>query len=259
MKNVKIVSYNLRAVWNGDGINAFMFRAGMIFDKIMKEMPDVLAFQEMTEKHLVLLERMFPEYRFCGQFRSKHFGGEGLFTAVRKDAWDVIAYETFWISPTPYVAGSRFEDQSDCPRICVVTQIRHKETGKMLRLYNIHLDHISDYARIEGIHCVMEKLEEYNGRLQLPSMILGDYNAYPDSETIRYCNDYQTPRLYDVTAEIPVTFHDYGKRGVKIDYIYVTEELRDAMVVSGIWDNESCGIYLSDHYPVWTDFDLDKI
>ncbi len=255
----KIVSFNLRCVWYGDGINAFMFRAGMIFDKIMKEMPDVLAFQEMSEKHLDLLKRMLPEYEFYGQFRSKNYAGEGLFTAVRKDAWNVIAYETFWISPTPYVAGSRFEDQSDCPRICVVTQIRHRETGKMLRLYNIHLDHISDTARIEGIQCVFEKMEEFNGKLSLPSVVLGDYNAYPDSETICFCNDYQSPRMFDVTKDIPVTFHDFGKRGIKIDYIYVTERLKNAFIGADIWDTEREGIYLSDHYPVWVDIDLDKI
>ena len=257
MSTVKIVSFNLRCVWKGDGINAFIFRAGMIYDKIMREMPDVLAFQEMSVDHLKLLQRMLPEYDFCGQFRSKNYTGEGLFTAMRKDAWDVIAYEAFWISPTPYVAGSRFEDQSDCPRICVVTQIRHRKTGKMLRLYNIHLDHISDVARIKGIRCVFEKMEEFNGKLPLPSLVLGDYNAYPDSETIRFCNDYKTPAMFDVTKEIPLTFHDYGKRGVKIDYIYVTEELKHAFLASDIWADEREGIYLSDHYPVWAEFELD--
>lgn len=259
MANMKIVSFNLRCVWQGDGINAFVFRAGMIYDKIMKEMPEVLAFQEASAKHIELLKRMLPEYTFCGQLRSKNYTGEGLYTAVRKDAIDMIAYETFWISPTPYVAGSRFENQSDCPRICVVSQIRHKETGKMLRLYNIHLDHISDLARIEGIKCVFEKMEEWNKKLPLPSVVLGDYNAHPDSETIRFCNEYETPRMFDATKEVPVTFHDFGKQGIKIDYIYVTEELKRAFTASGIWDTEIEGIYLSDHYPVWSEFEIDKL
>ena len=254
MSIMKIVSFNLRCVWKGDGINAFIFRAGMIYDKIIREMPDVLAFQEMSVDHLKLLRRMLPEYDFCGQFRSKNYTGEGLFTAIRKDAWDVIANETFWLSPTPYVAGSRYEDQSECPRICVVTQIRHKKTGKMIRLYNIHLDHISDMARIKGIRCVFEKMEEWNGKLPLPSLVLGDYNAYPDSETIRFCDDYKTPAMFDVTKEIPVTFHDYGRCGVKIDYIYVTEDLKRAFLASDIWADEKEGIYLSDHYPVWAEF-----
>ena len=59
------------------------------------------------------------------------------------------------------------------------------------------------------------------------------------------------------TKEIPSTFHDYGKRGVKIDYIYVTEELKHAFLASDIWADEREGIYLSDHYPVWAEFELD--
>lgn len=259
MSTVKIVSFNLRCVWKGDGVNAFIFRAGMVYDKIMREMPDVIAFQEMTANHLELLKRMLPEYVFCGQFRSENYAGEGLFTAVRKDAWAVIAYETFWISPTPYVAGSRFEDQSDCPRICVVTQIRNRNTGKMLRLYNIHLDHISDAARIKGIRCVFEKMEEFNGKLPLPSVVLGDYNATADSDTIRFCNDYKTPAMYDVTDKIPATFHDYGKCAAKIDYIYVTEELKRAFLASSVWADEREGVYLSDHYPVWAAFESDAL
>ena len=259
MSTFKVVSFNLRCVWIGDGINSFIFRAGMIYDKIMREMPDVLAFQEMSADHLKLLQRMLPEYDFYGQFRDKDYTGEGLFTAVRRDLCDVVGYETFWISPTPYVPGSRFEDQSECPRICVVAQIRHKKTGKMLRLYNIHLDHISDVARIKGIRCVFEKMEEFNGKLSLPSIILGDYNAYPDSETIRFCNEYSTPFMFDVTKEIPVTFHDYGKCGVKIDYIYVTEELKRAFLASDIWPDERKGIYLSDHYPVWAEFSTEAL
>ena len=225
----------------------------------MREMPEVLAFQEASAKHIELLKRMLPEYTFCGQLRSKNYTGEGLYTAVRKDAVDVIGYETFWISPTPYVAGSRFENQSDCPRICVVSQIRHKETGKMLRLNNIHLDHISDAARIEGIKCVMAKVKEFNAKLPLPSMIMGDYNALPDSETIRFCNAHKDPVIKDTTEALTITYHGYGTDSQKIDYIYVTEDMVDAVLETKIWDTKYNGIYLSDHYPVCADVELDKL
>ncbi len=261
MANAKIMTYNLRGVWmwNKEGKQCFVFRAGLIYDKIMREKPDIIAFQEVVPKLLELMKRMLPEYDFYGQGRDANYGGEGLYTAIRKDAWDLIAYETFWISPTPYVPASRFEIQSDCPRICVVTHVRHRETGKMLRLYNVHLDHISDQARIEGIQCVLEKMDEINQKYYIPSMLMGDFNAEPDSETIRFCTEHKDPVIKEVTADIPVTFHDYGKVAKKIDFIYVTEDIEDAVVDKGIWDTVFCEIYLSDHYPVWTNFDLDKI
>jgi endonuclease/exonuclease/phosphatase family metal-dependent hydrolase len=129
----------------------------------------------------------------------------------------------------------------------------------MLRLYNIHLDHISDAARIEGIKCVMAKVKEFNERLSLPSMIMGDYNALPDSETIRFCNEHKDPVIKDVSSEIAVTYHGFGTDSQKIDYIYVTEDMVDAVLETKIWDTKYNGIYLSDHYPVCTDVELDKI
>ena len=97
------------------------------FEKISKEKPDVIAFQEMMPKHLDVLQKLLPEYEFYGQYRNADYTGEGLYTAIRKDSFQLISYETFWISPTPFVSGSRFEDQSDCPRICVVTTVRHRQ------------------------------------------------------------------------------------------------------------------------------------
>ncbi len=261
MAIAKIMTYNLRGVWmwNKEGKQCFVFRAGLIYDKIMREKPDIIAFQEVVPKLLELMKRMLPEYEFYGQGRDADYGGEGLYTAIRKDAWNLIAYETFWISPTPYVPASRFAIQSDCPRICVVTHVRHKETGKMLRLYNVHLDHISDAARIEGIQCVLDKMDAINKQQYIPSMLMGDFNARPDSETIRFCTEHKDPVIKEVTENIPVTFHNYGTDAQKIDFIYVSEDLADAVVANGIWDTVFCEIYLSDHYPVWADFDLEKL
>ncbi len=261
MANAKIMTFNLRGVWmwTKEDKQCFVFRAGLVYNKIMAEKPDVIAFQEVMPKLLELLKRMLPEYDFYGQGREANYDGEGLYTAIRRDAWNLIGYETFWISPTPYVPASRFPIQSDCPRICVVTHIRHKETGKMLRLYNVHLDHISDAARIEGIQCVLDKMDAINKQQYVPSMLMGDFNAKPDSETIRFCDEHKDPVIKDITAALPVTFHNYGTDAQKIDFIYVTEDIEAAAVDTGIWDTVFCGIYLSDHYPVYTNLDLDKL
>ena len=128
------------------------------------------------------------------------------------------------------------------------------------RLYTADdLDHISDKARIEGIQCVLEQMERFNRNLALPSMIMGDYNALPDSETIRFCNEHKDPVIKDVTTEIPVTYHGYGTDAQKIDYIYVSEDITSAVNAVGAWETSFNGIYLSDHYPVFVDVDMDKM
>jgi exonuclease III len=46
---------------------------------------------------------------------------------------------------------------------------------------------------------------------------------------------------------------------MKIDYLLTTADLAAACLAHGLWDDCIDGIYLSDHYPVWADFDLDAL
>ena len=248
---MNIVTFNIRVAFDTDGINSFIYRAGLIYETIMKKSPDVILFQEMTDKHLDLMEKMLPEYSFHGHLRGKDYGGEGLYTAVRKENIQVLGFEVFWISPTPSIPGSRFENQSECPRICVISKLREKWSGKVFRTFNVHLDHISEEARVLGIKCVLEKVCEAE-KDDLPYVVGGDFNTKPNTETLAEC---VKAGLCDVTDGIEVSFHDYGKRAVKIDYIYADEKMKKVFRESGIWDDEKDGIYLSDHYPVYAEFD----
>ena len=55
---MKVVTYNIRCVWDTcDGINNFIHRAGMIYDKILEEKPDLIGFQEMRAPHVQFFER----------------------------------------------------------------------------------------------------------------------------------------------------------------------------------------------------------
>ena len=261
-QTIKIVSFNLRSQYTGDGINAFVHRAGLIYEKIKQQKPDIVGFQEVIEPHFDLLPKLMPDYTFLGQFREANYKGEGIFTAIRTEDWMPIFYDVFWISPTPHVPASRFEDQSHCPRICVVTGLRHKTSGKIIRVCNIHLDHVGEAARVKGIRCVLDKMAEYEREQSMPTVLLGDFNAAPGSETIRATEAATEPALYDLTGHIPVTFHGYyyGHENLcKIDYIYVTDTLKAAVGKVDIWDDEMHGIYLSDHYPVCAEFDVEKI
>jgi len=248
---IKIVTFNLRCVWDRDGINSFIHRAGAVQEKILKEMPDIIGFQEVIPRQRDWMEWMERDYTIVGQFRDENFSGEGTFIAVKKSSYDVLAFDTFWLSPTPYKAGSRYEKQSDCPRICNIVRIRNKATGEICRVLNLHLDHVSDEAKILGLQCALKHLRELDEKAYFPSIIMGDFNAEPESETIQMLNSYQGGGFADVTVSVPCTFHDYGRRSVKIDYIYMTGMLAERVNEIGVWDDEHEGIYLSDHYPVY--------
>ena len=84
---MKIVTFNIRCPWKDrDGINDFIHRAGLIYDKVEAEKPEVIAFQEIRKPTLELLQKMFPDYSFFGTLREKDYTGEGVYTAIRKDA-----------------------------------------------------------------------------------------------------------------------------------------------------------------------------
>ncbi len=253
---MKIVSFNLRCLYDGDGINSFIHRGGFIFDKIQKEKPDIIAFQEVTEANLIILERLLPEYLFVGQFRGENYDGEGLYTAVCKESCQLLGFESIWISPSPYVPGSKFSGQSPwCPRVCVETKIRHKASGQEFRVYNLHLDHMAEELRIAGMKCVFDFVEMFQSRDGLPIVILGDFNAEPEEKTIALCDDY--PGIQDVTKHIAASFHDFGKQKIKIDYIYLSDMLKEQVTAVTSWEDVHEGIYLSDHYPICVELNVE--
>ncbi|MBR4887988.1 MAG: endonuclease/exonuclease/phosphatase family protein [Clostridia bacterium] len=253
---MKITTYNLRCVYDKDGANSFIHRVGMIYDKIKAEQPDVIAFQEVVPQELEVLEKLLTEYSWVGQARDTDYDGEGLFTAVRKETCQLLGFETIWLSPTPYLPGSRYAHQSDCPRICVQALVRHKQSKTVLRVFNLHLDHISAEARVAGIQAALDFTESYHSRDGHPVVILGDFNALPEEESITICNNH--PGIQDVTANIAGTFHNFGRRTPppKIDYIYMSDVLAEKVQQVQTWEDEKNGIYLSDHYPVCAELAL---
>lgn len=255
MSTMKIVTFNARYVYfdrdnSNDGIRSFVFRAGFIYDKIQREQPDIILFQELTKDHLAVLEGMLGAYDFIGHFRNKDFGGEGVFTAVRKDRIQVLGFDSYWLSPTPYVPGSRYEKQSTCPRTCLTVKVRDRESGKIFRVLNTHLDHWSDEARILGIRQILNRVCGQTEEDCIPFVLCGDFNAIPTSDTIQYCKSFDRIKLYDITEGIAVTYHEWGTKQEKIDYIFVTAEFKNSVQSVYVWDDEIYGMYLSDHYPV---------
>lgn len=243
---MKIVTFNLRCLYNGDGVQSFVHRAGLILDKIAERKPEIICFQEANDQNIGFLRKyLAPEYIVLLNRRHEGLIGEGLAVAFRPEKCSLHGLEAFWLSPTPNVVGSRFSTQSDLPRICQKLWFKNEETGAIFKIYNIHLDHINEDARLQQMEVVLNRVKEETE----PVFVLGDFNTYPDGGVCDFC---KAQGYVDVTASIPVTFHDFGRRNppVKIDYIWT--DPKTAERVSGVTAWEDCvnGIFLSDHYPV---------
>lgn len=245
---MKIVTFNIRCDYGQDGNNNFSFRKSIILDKINKEEPDIICFQEVLPHVAVWLKDNLHDYYVIGCGRDEKLENEQMSIAYNKLKFDLIEMETFWLSNNPNIPGSRYETQSECPRTCTVALFRETETKEVFRVYNTHLDHIGSDARKLGLSQILNTIKKKESFTNAPVILAGDFNALPDSLEMNLIKEY--PNLIDVTSSIGGTFHDFGRieELEKIDYIIVDEKFICNKV--DVWNECINGVYLSDHYPV---------
>lgn len=244
---MKIVTFNLRTDVRVDGENRFQFRKGIILDKILTEAPDVVCFQEASvAMSAFLIRHLAPDYMIVGNGRKADFSCESCRIAFRTDKYELLYLETFWLSDTPFVPGSRFECASEYPRVCTHILLRPMDGSTPFHVYNTHLDHISDEARTLGAKVIMNKMADDLELRDYPAVLTGDMNAYPDSGAISaYLNDPEVS-LTNQTPSFPSSYHGYGTVvSPQIDYIFSTGFEATAEPVA--WGMTEYGKYLSDH------------
>ena len=245
---IKVMTFNIRV--NVDkGANDFALRKYRIAELIANEKPDVVGFQEAAESMKAELSDMLEGYYVVGNGRSKTYGGESAAVGFRKDRFELLALETFWLSPTPHVPGSRYGgDQSSCPRVTTALLLVEKGSDKPFWFINTHLDHVGKDARLLSSVQIMQFISEHRE----PCVLTGDFNALPDSKEIGVIVANETVGLVDCTAKIDGTFHDYGKikdNMQKIDYIFTNLPF-DADKTYVCPDDAPNGTYYSDHLAV---------
>ena len=245
---MKFVTFNLRCDHQQDGENCFVYRQPLILRALKRERPDVICFQEVLPHMAAWLKENLPAYYVIGCGRGEKLDGEQMTVAFRKDAYSLLEMRTFWLSETPLVPGSRYPDQSSCPRTCTEAVLLEEASGQVFRVFNTHLDHKGTQAREKGLKQVLRRADSAELFPGAPMILAGDFNAEPDSAEMRPL--YETPGLFDATRSIGVTYHGYGKADDpgQIDYIVLRGAAACARVEK--WTEQENGVYLSDHYPV---------
>lgn len=250
---MKLVTFNIRYDCGLDGENNFEYRKDLILKKIRQELPEIICFQEVLENMAAWLKENLPGYYIVGCPREQNLVGEGLYIAYRFDKLDLMKLENFWLSPTPLVPASRYEEQSKCPRVCTEVVLQERATNKCFRVINVHLDHKGTQARVLGTKQILNKLQNEAFLPQIPAIVTGDLNALPDSEEIRLFG--QAPFLRCLTNDSGDTFHGFGKgEFCRIDYIFAHPDI--VCSATGKWTDKEANVYLSDHYPLWAEISL---
>lgn len=245
------------------GKKQFANRKDAILQVIRKYQPDIIGTQELTALTLRQISTELGDYVWVGTGRGG--GTKGEYTAVlyKKDKFKLKREKTFWLSSTPDKPSRGV--LALCPRICTTCQLSLLEDEtQILNLYNTHLDHISYWARVRGLEQITKEVQEQS---EMPTIIMGDFNAAPTSQTIKKWQkqshqdvNLQFQSIYNACEEGKAcrSYHGFvGKtEGYPIDYIFVTDNIGIDEVC--ICRDQVNGYFPSDHYPIFTKLHLTK-
>lgn len=248
-EEMTIMSANVRCYSPEDLFEkSWFYRAHLLIEDVNSVKPDIIGFQEVTFLHYDYLKRAMPDYTSEIAYRDNSILSEGCPIFYRTDKYDKIDSGSFWLSETPEVMSKSWG--SACYRICTYIILKDKTDGNEFVVFNTHLDHVSDEARIEGIKVVLSKIAEFGN---IPAFLMGDLNAAPDSETILSTKDaFDDAHDIAANADEGPTYHSWGEQPnrQRIDYIMISKgssTVSEYRIVNNCHD----GAYSSDHAAIY--------
>jgi endonuclease/exonuclease/phosphatase family metal-dependent hydrolase len=256
---IKLMSFNIRYGSAEDGENHWEHRKTLVIDRIKAFDPDLLGLQECRDdSQAEYVKASLQEYEFLGVSRSGNSvtSSEMAPILIKRSVFQIRQWESFWLSDTPHIPGSRSWG-SVFPRTVTWVDLIHLPTGRGLIFVNTHFDY-EPSAIQESAHMLREwtreTIEDH------PLLMTGDFNADKNSSAYRRLTS-DAPALMDVFKtghfqdESEGTFHGYGTEihPPFIDWILVSSHFK---VLDARIDRYHEGnIFPSDHYPAMTTLD----
>ncbi len=253
-KQVKVMSYNIRCKTPLDfGKKNWFYRANLVIDCIEEAAPGVIGFQEVTTEQYDYLCDTLTGYASVITYRDNSIFKEGCPLFYNEEQYEVVMSECFWLSETPEVMSKDWGAAHN--RICSFALLKDKASGLEFMVFNTHLDHVSDEARINGIQVVLDKIAEYDG---VPAILMGDLNAEESSETYKSAMESFLDVKYETehTMTSP-TYQNWGAALDRncIDYILISQTGFQVNFYEVIQDTYN-GVYSSDHFPLMAELEL---
>jgi len=248
-----VMTFNLRYA-SSLPPNAWPQRRPVMRACIERMSPDLIGTQEGLYQQLKDLAGDLPAYEWIGTGRDGGSRGEFMAVFYRRERFEPLEYDHFWLSDTPNViASSTWGNQNR--RMVTWVRFRDRQSRGEFYFWNTHLDHAIQVAREKGAALIRERVDAL--KTTLPVLLVGDFNATAGANL-----------AYDIlvnakgfTDTWPVaatrrneginTFHGFqGPRpgGERIDWILargpVTADATEIVTF------QQDGQYPSDHFPV---------
>ena len=265
-----LASFNIRCPADG-GDNAWSNRLPRLVKVIRDHSFDIMGVQEATPGQRDDLDAALGGgWARVGLGREPNDEGEAMCIYYRKDRFECLGTDTFWLSETPREPGSKSWDAA-CTRTCTWGLFRDLKTGRRFRYFNTHLDHISPHARVMGMKALLAEMERIaQGETVLLTGDLNDsFERIPAEEQRKLLKGCGPQISSEVTFEHPIfaasqtlydtlfrtekphegplrTFHGYQPENkVRIDYVFASGNVRVLRHVTCADRPE--GKYPSDH------------
>ena len=236
-------------------------RIDLVFKMIETYKPDTIGFQEATDEWMATLEeRLSEQYAYVGCGRNADMKGEATPVFYLKSKFKLVEGGTKWLSDSPDVAGSKIASSS-LPRIFTYAVLEEIESGKKFAHINTHLDHKSEEARVKQAEILLTFLKAFEED-NISYALSGDFNDKSSSKTYSTFSSFGlvNSASFAAKADPGNTYHDYGKSGSVIDFIFVNPYTASVDYYKACTDTFTDGegniAYPSDHNPIVADIKI---
>jgi endonuclease/exonuclease/phosphatase family metal-dependent hydrolase len=261
MPSFRLMTYNLRVAAEREEEPSWAARRDAVASMIRFHASDVVGVQEALPRMLDDLDERLDAYDWVGTGRDDG-DDEHCALLYRPDRIQLARHDTFWLSETPDVPGSKSWGAS-YPRIVTWAAVPLPDRDAPLYVFNAHFDHDSARARRESARVLRMQVDAIAGGA--PTVVLGDLNATPDSTPYRrLTREGEGHAFRDALHESALPHHgpaetfngfegDVQPDG-RIDYVFVRGPLR--VLRHGTLTDRWGGHYPSDHCPVLAEVEV---
>ncbi len=230
---------------------------------ILSRKPDIVCMQEVIYESNEWFRKNlngYASYGFDGPemdpyTEGYHFIGKNVIF-YRKDRYEMLGAGVYWLSDDPLTGGSASWGTARA-RHANWLRLRDRRSGKVFRILDVHLDHISDEARKAQAELIVKETSQYAE--DFPQIICGDFNSGIADAAIKTLKAAGWKDQWEaINGEVEAGFTGHGwkvdtrkKPGRRIDFIFSHGPVET--VSAEIIKEKPKGIYPSDHFFVVSD------
>ena len=170
---LRVMTYNLRYA-SMKGSEAWPDRRPALKSLLKQQAPDLMGTQEGVYHQVRDLAADLPEYDWIGTGRDGGSRGEFMAIYYRRERFEPLAYDHFWLSDTPEVIASSTWGNTN-RRMVTSVRFKDRRSDKVFHLWNTHLDHALQPAREKAAELIKTRLAKIPSNE--PVILMGDFNA----------------------------------------------------------------------------------